>query len=371
MAATLPRPDPDRPTPGNRRVKLSHAQSFADYVRENENWVAPALLLRAPDIFTFEAKETIEGTQFGILGLPRLARTDLRILDGQHRILGLHLAVDDIAAELAKQRDLRAAARREGDVDLERHFDSIITKLDRQRVRLSRERISIQIHIEEDSKAYEQMFVDIADNALGITSAIRARFDSRKIVNRVLEDVMKHPLLANRVDMEMDRVGGSSPCLMGAKHVADITRTVAVGITGRVGRRQEMELHEDALVEQTNSLLDALVNGFPELDKLIEGTITAEELRRTSLLGSTTMLRILAGAYHELVKDLSDDEIGDFFSSLAPFMKARIPRSSPWLATGVFTEGATAPKARRQDLESLTRQIVNWARVTPDWLRAA
>ena len=83
------------------------------------------------------------------------------------------------------------------------------------------------------------------------------------------------------------------------------------------------------------------------------------------------MLRILAGAYHELVKDLSDDEIGDFFSSLAPFMKAPIPRSSPWLATGVFTEGATAPKARRQDLESLTRQIVTWARVTPDWLRAA
>ena len=77
------------------------------------------------------------------------------------------------------------------------------------------------------------MFFDIADNALGITSSVRARFDSRKVVNRGLEEVMKHALLKDRVDPEQDRMGRNNPNLMGAKHVAEIVRTLAVGIEGR------------------------------------------------------------------------------------------------------------------------------------------
>ena len=64
--------------------------------------------------------------------------------------------------------------------------------LNDQRARFDRERTSLQIFIEDDQAAYKQMFFDIADNALGITSSVRARFDSRKVVNRSLEDVMKH-----------------------------------------------------------------------------------------------------------------------------------------------------------------------------------
>lgn len=368
VAATLPRPDPSHPTPGNRRVKESHARGFGQYVRENKDWVAPALLLRSPDIFEFQVTEEITGTQFGILGIPRLARTDLRILDGQHRILGLHYALEDIANELEKERSLLAAAKREGNVDLERHNQGIIRDLEKQRDRLSRERISIQIHLEDDLKKYEQMFVDIADNALGITSAIRARFDSRKVVNRALEDVLRHAVLVGRVDMEQDRVGGASPNLMGAKHVADIIRTVAVGIAGRIGRRQEGELREAELVEKANSFLDIMVAAFPDLDKLADADVTPEELRKSSLLASTTMLRVLAGAYYELAKDMSDDDIRDFFARLAPHMTAPVITGSPWMATGVFREGSMAPDARRQDLESLAGNIASWAKVTPAWL---
>jgi hypothetical protein len=67
--------------------------------------------LRGPDIFDFEAKETISGTQFGVLSVPRLARTDLRILDGQHRILGVQLAIDGIAKELEKERSSPSSSR--------------------------------------------------------------------------------------------------------------------------------------------------------------------------------------------------------------------------------------------------------------------
>jgi len=368
VAATLPRPDPDRPTPGNRRVKESHARGFGAYVRENENWVAPALILRAPDVFKFTPKEVVGGTEFGILALPRLARNDLKILDGQHRILGLHYAVDEIDEEIEKTRTLIAAAKRDGNGELEAHQRRELAKLERQRQRFNVERVSVQIQIEEDQRAFMQMFVDIADNALGISSAIRARFDARKVVNRALDDVLKNALLQERVDVEQDRIGGSSRYFMGAKHVADVIRTVTVGISGRIGKRQEDELHEAAVVERANNFLDVLVGGFSQLDAMVEGEVTPEELRKSSLLGSTTMIRVLAGVYYELSKDLSDDEIQEFYQRLDPFMVAPISAESPWLETGVFSIGAMAPKARNQDMKALTEAITKWAKHAPAWL---
>src|SRR5271166_3377474 len=97
IAGLLPAPDPAHPTEGNRRIKEAHAKAFGEYVRSQPDWVAPALVLRAPDIFKFEARESIGGTEFGVISFPRLASTDLRILDGQHRILGIHMAIREIA----------------------------------------------------------------------------------------------------------------------------------------------------------------------------------------------------------------------------------------------------------------------------------
>jgi len=373
VAATLPRPDPNRPTPGNRRVDDKHARGFGEYVLQNKNWIAPALLLRAPDIFKFEMDREVEGTQFGILSVPRLVRTELGILDGQHRILGLYYAAEDVAAQLQGIRNELAAARRQQDPALESHFREKLVAVEELRTRLHRERISIQIHIEEELTAFQQMFFDIAENALGIKSAIRVRFDNRKVVNRTLDDVLRHALLNGRVDLEQDRVKGASLNLLGAKHVADIIRTVTVGLSGRVGRRQESELRESELVENTNRFLDVLVGGFPVLDNVIEGLLTPEDLRKTSLLGSATMLRVLAGVYYELVNNdnWSEDEIQEFFSKLAPFMDAPIKEESRWMDAGVFSIGATAPRARRQDLETLARTTLRWAREMPKWLAAS
>lgn len=376
VAAYLPEPDPSNPTEGNRRVRESHAVAFGNYVREHEEWVSPALLLRGPDIFKFEKKEEIAGTQFGILSIPRLARADLRILDGQHRILGFHRAIQAISRELEKQRDLLAKAKRTGaEETVIKELTAKIKGLEFQRHRLDRERISIQIIVEDDSVAYKQMFFDIADNALGITSSVRARFDSRKVVNRAIEDVMKHALLHGRVDLEQDRIGSSNVNLVGAKHVADIVRAVAVGVDGRVGRRLEDELHEDALVEETNAFLDTLLDGFTDLARVADGNVTPEDLRRSSLLGSTSMLRILAGVYHDLKSTKWEDaDIAEFFTKLSPYMDAPVKADGPWVSdvpNEIFSEGASAPRSRRQDLRQLNDTIVGWALTQPAWLTEA
>jgi hypothetical protein len=152
--------------------------------------------------------------------------------------------------------------------------------------------------------------------------------------------------------------------LMGAKHVADIIRTVAVGISGRVSRRQEHELVEAELAEKANNFLTVMTDNFPALNEVAEGKLKPEQLRKQSLLGSTTMLRVMAGVYYELSEDYSDDDIGDFFAILAKNMDAPIKEGSQWLEIpgNVFSVGANAPKARSQDIKQLTETIVDWGR---------
>ncbi len=373
IAAYLPAPDPANPTEGNRRVRESHAAAFGQYVREHEDWVSPALLLRAPDIFEFETKEEIAGTQFGVLAVPRLARSDIRILDGQHRILGIHLALAGIAKEVEKERDLLAKAKKNGsEPAVVKQIQERIHGLQAQRERLDRERISLQVVIEDDTTAFRQMFVDIADNALGITSSVRTRFDSRKVVNRSVENMLKHALLDGRVDLEQDRIGASNPNLLGARHVGDLVRTVAVGIDGRVGKRLEDELREDKLVEDAGRFLDTLLDAYPDLAKIADGELTPEELRKTSLLGATTMLRVLAGVYYELGKQkLDEEQISEFLAVLAPHMTAPVDANSIWVAKvpgEIFTAGASAPRSRRQDLRQLVDTITGWAITPANWL---
>jgi len=173
-------------------------------------------------------------------------------------------------------------------------------------------------------------------------------------------------LLTNRIDMEQDRIAGSSPYLAGAKHVADIIRTLAVGINGRILPRHESELNEGQLTEKANRFFDALLDGFTAFVELANGTITAEQLRRTSLLGSVTMIRALAGVYYLLTRDGDDQwEEGDvsaFFASLQPLMVAPVTSDSPWMRyPSIFAEGASGPSARRQDIDRLVSVLVDMA----------
>jgi hypothetical protein len=372
----LPVPDPERPTLGNRRVKPGHARDFARYVRESEDWVAPALLMRAPDNFSFESLRQLAGVSFGVLGVPRAGRRDIRIIDGQHRILGFHYAIEDIARELDEARNSQAQARRDENLDLVAHESRRINALERQRQRFAMECLGVQVLIETDQERYEQMFFDVADNALGITQAVKVRFDSRKVMHRTLDAAMRHALLRGRVDDEQDRITGQNPNLLGAKHVVDIVRTANLGLWSRVSRRQEGELEEGALVQRANEFLDVMLDAFPDLAAVADDELAPADLRRQSLLGAATMLRVLAGVYHDLIEaGYSDEEITDLFRNLAPWMTAPIPSDSPWLTlrTPVFDPGASAPRSRRQELRALNDEIASWidAENRPRWLAPA
>jgi hypothetical protein len=160
-----------------------------------------------------------------------------------------------------------------------------------------------------------------------------------------------------------------------AKGVADIIRTVEVGIARRVSRRLEDELDDRGVANHTIRFLDVLVDSFPDLKAVDEGEKAPAELRRDSLLGSATMVRVLAGVYYDLVRKedgprRSDDEVTKFFEKFADHME--VPIEDGWSATGLFKESGMAPEASQGDLRKLVTTVVEWEESEgdlPAWLQ--
>lgn len=369
LIALVPAPDPDKPPTENRRITPGHAKKFAEYVLTREDWVCPPMLLRvAHGEFEFESIKKIGGTDLGLLAIPKLARHSLHITDGQHRVLGFHWAWEKLDADIEKAREHLARAKRADDPALVAGADRNLKRLIKLRERLAAQRIGLDMIVVDDPAKYHQVFVDIADNALGISRAVSVRFDRRKVVNRALETVMTHPLLVGRVDEQSDRIAKTSPFLMGAKHVTDLTRQAQVG-KGRISRKQEADLSEIVVAGNACRFLDAVVAAFPDLEKVQAGELSPEDLRGRSLLGSATMLRVLAAVYGELVvrtdddgsSKMTQDDYVEFLKTLDGDLGVPITETSRWMSTGVFVEGASAPSARQGDVGKFTSLLIDEA----------
>ncbi|MET4703038.1 DNA sulfur modification protein DndB [Frigoribacterium sp. UYMn621] len=375
ITSIVTEPDINTVSPGNRAIRPAHADSFGKYLREREDWVSPSLMLRSPTPFELDVQNEVGPLQFGFLSIPRRSLVDLHIVDGQHRILGMFRAEKAIAADIDKARSALATARRnEGAGSTsEKEIRKAIAQLEHERTRLETEIIHTAVYVEADPASYRQMFFDVADNALGITASVKTRFDSRKVVHRAREATMEHRLLVDRVDPEGDRMGRGSPFIMGAKHVAEVIRTVNVGLDGRVSRRQEVEFDEKELAARTIVFLDLMLDSFPQLQELVLGKSTADDLRRHSMLGSVLFFRVLGGAFFELLTEhaYTPEMIGEFFVKLAPHVIAPVYAESIWIAdapAGLFSVGSGSPHGRRQDLKQLKDTLVAWALDKPAFL---
>ncbi|MGY4102498.1 DNA sulfur modification protein DndB [Nocardia sp. R16R-3T] len=377
LPTILPVPDPNNVDKDNRKVDRLHAKQFGQYLDAKQDWVAPTLLARDGGGCVF-TKADEEG-RVGYLTVPWAIGgiATLRTIDGQHRVLGVSIekqritdGISVIDRELARKVSVDRAAKLQAERD----------KLVRQMNRLKQEYVGIDIYVEPDPIKAQQMFVDVADNAKGISSAVRARFDNYKVANRTLSDVIDHPLLKGRVDAEQDRMTLKNPNLMGAKHVADITRAVVAGAGGRISKKAEQTLTDGEVIEQVKDFLDAMSISFTDLAAITEedpgaargaGESLSQQLRRTSLLGSVGMWRVLGGVFRELRNSDSPAEFGDiteFFKRLDPHMAAPVTETSLWRTTAAdvdFEPNASAPIMRTQNIVHLVGVIAGWYRKAP------
>lgn len=374
----IDRPDPEVASVGNRQIKRQHAIEFGKYVRDNKEWVAPPLILRTSDKFEFETQFDVGSSAIGVLHMPLSARTQLHILDGQHRILGFFDAADRLRNDIDMAASLLASARREDPKgpavrDATKQLDA----LKAQQKRMDSERIAVQVYVEADTRAYRQMFADMADNQIGISGSVRARFDTRKVVNRVLAELMDttgHPLLNELIDPERPRVRGNSPYFISALGVANIIRAVNVGFIGRYTNRAEAEARDDVVLKNTVRFLDNLTTAFPLLEALGKRQIRPSDVRDHSLLGSPLFLKMLAGVQHSLITEhaFTNDMVIDFFKQLNPHMEAPVVPGGIWehAPEGSIAAGWMQPNGRKQESAQLAQALVDWAIEKPAFLNA-
>lgn len=380
VTTLIRRPDPSRPLPGNRVVNAKRGQAFGDYLRKNNDWVSPAVIVRVPVMeVDFEEKAAFaDGTAWGVLSIGIDVLTEILLLDGQHRTLGIFIAIEDTNTKIRKLRETIHGLQQQGGLEAEvARQERLLAKELEARRRLTEDHISIDI-VEVNDKPAMQMFGDINNNAKGVNRDLSTVLDQRKAVNRVAMDLIeRHVVLEDRVELGQERrMSPSSDMLLGAKAVADIVHGVLVG-TGRVGGRVEDEIDKNMAqaVQKVSQFLDVLLAGFTSLQEVVAGQFSPHDLRdesssHRSMLGSVTMLRALAAVYHELTAvdgthaPLSRLEVESFFRKLEPHM-SHIPvtEADPlWWPTGAFLPGSTAPQARQGTIKSLVNAMADWAR---------
>ncbi|RPF26944.1 DNA sulfur modification protein DndB [Georgenia muralis] len=369
----LPIPDPTEPFQGNRRVDGAHAEGFAQYWKQNERWAAPPLLLdsRVSLRKWFAVNHTTGGVAHGVLTVPDTSVDAIKILDGQHRILGWSIAVEQIEAEYSTARRLADQALRAGEARRIREAETRLERAEQARNRLRHEHVTVEIYEKIDEVEHGQFFSDIAINAKGINKSVLASLDQRDIVNRVASDLAEsQPLLKGLVDFEKDRMTVKSESFISAKNLGDVIRAAAIGPESRATQRREERMRAADVSVVSVQFLEVLEAEIGDVRRLAAGDVTPSEIRARSLIASPTILRCLAGAFRELAvseverdRPQVDPEGVAVFRRLLGSLDRRLgfPIEKLWFSTGHFpTESSKAPSSRVQDIRGLTNTLVMW-----------
>jgi hypothetical protein len=369
-------PDPNKPFPENRRVSKKHALDFGSYWERHEGgWVVPPVLLDSSKSLKYRLISKNQGaSELVELEINASKHDEIRILDGQHRILGWYLKSIELDTRLSETTsNFNKAVLNDEKLTSEMLF-SEIESLRKTRKRIDDEHVTIYLIDCLSSKLHQQYFVDIAKNALGINKTVQAKFDNASVINRVsLKIINSHPLLTGRVDLEKTSCSGENPNLLSVVNVTDITRHACFGINRRVTAAKENNFKDEELEANVIRFFDSLVKKIPVLGKIINGTMQPKKLREDFMLGSGTIWRCLAGAFYETCV-INDDEHGlieidpkqlAYFEHFLELFSEnmRLPISRQWFATTLFpARRSKAPSSRAQDLSSMVELMTAYSR---------
>jgi hypothetical protein len=369
-------PDPAKPFADNRRVNKKHAMDFGNYWEQHSTeWVVPPILLDTSEELEYEEiKRDNDQISLVDLELPIDHKNSLRILDGQHRILGWYLKRLDLNVRLsdmtsAYNKAVIACSVNDKQI-IQNELDSIHVHIKR----LEQENVSINLIDSLSAKKHQQFFVDIAKNALGINKTVQAKFDSASIINRVTQELIKsHPLFENRIDMEKTSCSGSNPNLLTVVNVSDISRHACFGVNRMITAKRENNYKDEDLIDTVTIFLDLMVENVRQLQLIVDGRIKPADFREQYMLGSGTIWRCLAGAFYEacvIINDdegsiaLDEDQVKKFGKMIKNFSENMLlPISSQWFATTLFpVKRSKAPSSRAQDLEAMVGLLTAWSR---------
>ena len=332
----------------NRRLTPSHARDIQHYLESSPNWLLGAMLLGiAPDALEFEPYQDQDGNvlspDFGELRVRTNRANTMRIFDGQHRRRAIQDTLDRLGSaeeSSGKLAELQVAS------------------------------VPIVLYAEEDIKALRQMFTD-ASKTKRIEANVVTRFDKRDPFNLAAMHLVKESkLFHGRVEMDATTVPQASRSLLSVNQLAQTLKVVIVGGYGRRVSRGQSEFYMqdiDNLYEDCLSWSDGFMpEARPEYGDLLSGELQNDAIpsvRAESLAYSATFMRILAGSYHDWVDEDTD------WKPLASFLRGASldvggGPGSLLVDAGVMQPGAASPVARRQEVESAMKYIVQAAKAS-------
>ena len=226
--------------------------------------------------------------------------------------------------------------------------------------------LPIMLYVEDDTENLRQMFADAAQTRT-IERNVVARFDLRDPFNLAalwLEE--NSDLFMKRVEMERASVSHTSENIIAINQLSLTLKTLEVGYKGRVSKDlsdQYMLTLEDLNDRRRTWSDDFMPAARDEYDWLMNGDIDNSEIpqqRATSLAYSATVIRLLAGCYHEWIKDDSDwQPLAEFIRSSS--LEPGSGKGALLVDAGLVAEGGITPFARAQLVTSAIEYIVHQA----------
>ena len=331
----------------NRPLTPSHAMNLQKYLQSQPKWLLGTLLLGIgpEDVgFTPHVTESNEELPVGKLTITNEARSTMKMFDGQHR----RRAVRDALVELA------ASERTSGKL-----------------VSLKQASLPIMLYVESRIPALQQMFADAAQTRTIERNTI-TRFDQTDAFNlTALRVAEESALFAGRVELESSSITRRSEKIIAINQLAMALRTLEIGVSGRISRtrNQEYMLELDSLHERCIDWADRFMPlARDEYRSLTAGDIENDEIplaRSDTMAYNATVIRILAGCYHEWTRD------GDDWKPLADFLrgetlKPRLTEGSLLIDAGIVAPGGTSPVSQIRAIGAAVNYIVGQAKSYAD-----
>jgi hypothetical protein len=372
-------PDVIKPIDSNRAVSKTHAQEFGDYwLSHPDSWTVPPLLVDCSDSLVFDEKFPIkEGPRLGVLKLPNHSNKILRTLDGQHRIYGWDYIRTKLFDDLEKAKNRLLLSKKTGSAAEIQGAQETLDGINNALSRMDREQVTLEIITGVTENEHKTFFIDIADNALGINVTEKTRMDEVNMTSRVAKMLADQtPLFNDRIELRKSSAAKSSKDLMSLANLRDVTRHVCFGIVGKVSAKREAEFADINALEMSKHFIDAMLESADVLNQIADGSQLPKNLKEDSLLGSITIWRCFAGAYHELAIDVDREILRWNPEGHKKFVSMAIEAikqmdiaeqngermlNPNWYETECFNPGGLAPLSRAQDLKNLSTLFVRWS----------
>ena len=304
----------------NRPLTPSHAKGIQKYLEIRNDWLlGPLLLGVSADAVEFQS---YPDPSVGDLTIRVDGDAGMKMFDGQHR----RRAIKDVLDELS-------------------HNAVYSGKL----LSLKEASLPIMLYVEDDIGALQQMFADAAQTKTIERNTV-TRFDRRNAFNLAAlwiaegSDLFEpSELFVGRVEMERATVSRSSHNIIAINQLAATLKTLEVGYKGRVSkdRNDGYMLDLDSLYERCWTWADGFMpEARDEYSDLIAGEIDNSDIpqkRVETMAYNATVIRILAGCYHEWTKDDED------WKPLAEFLRGVSLSPGGHTGTLLVDAGVVAP----------------------------